>query len=188
MCHYTPIVVGAYTITVLVGRGGLEYEDIILGVDKNPTNALHELEQGVVNSSPVFALAVKPGVTHPGVSSASGDSLTLTTAGTAASFTIVSRDAFGNRRPGGDSLSVLMLPAVASDTDDEPVRPVLLSGLHAIAGTEMACCAGPGDSDGARQQGRHLLCLLHVSPTHPHQLLPGALVSNPWQNACQTWR
>ena len=47
---------------------------------------------------------MEPGAISPSSSFARGDPLSLTTAGVISSFAVLARDAFLNRRPGGDSL------------------------------------------------------------------------------------
>jgi hypothetical protein len=68
-----------------------------------------------------FSLSVVPGPTSPAVTTALGSHLTLSTAGVASEFVITAKDAFSNRRPGGDTISVLMgLWACTSVDLDKP--------------------------------------------------------------------
>jgi hypothetical protein len=118
-CEYTPVKVGTYTVNIKVGRGGAQ--DLIAGVDDNPDNDDHEFSLGTSVGTP-GTLAVAPGPTSPPGSVAEGEFLTLSTAGVAAGFTITAQDQFGNRRPGGDSISALM--QLWDQSIDKPVSDV----------------------------------------------------------------
>ena len=117
-CAFTPVKVGSYTLTIKVGRGGTDFQDIITGFDLQPTNSLHEFQELCIydvdgmpscraNPNP-YTLLISPGATSPKVTTAVGDSLSLSTAGVMNNFVITAKDSFGNRRPGGDAVSVLM--------------------------------------------------------------------------------
>jgi len=107
---YTPIRAGSgvsngYKIYIYVGRGSEDFQELIAGVDPSPYDNVHD--PYTVTESPVpWDLSVAPGGTSPSVSKASGEALTLSSAGTVGSFTLTAQDAFGNRRPGGDAISV----------------------------------------------------------------------------------
>jgi hypothetical protein len=113
-CAYTPTRAGSgYKITIKVGRGGAAYQDLIGGVDADPTDSVHAYigyfaNLDSINNPNPFSLTVAPGPTDPQVSVASGSFLTVSTAGVVGSFGITARDAFENRRPGGDTISVLL--------------------------------------------------------------------------------
>ena len=94
---YSPVKAGTYTISIYVGNGGQEYQDLIAG-DASASQA---------NPNP-YTLIVSPAVTSPFSCVAQGTFLTISTAGTSSSFIITARDEFLNRRPGGDSVSVLL--------------------------------------------------------------------------------
>eukprot|EP00960_Hanusia_phi_P018846 554889-Hanusia_phi.AAC.20 len=94
---YSPVKAGTYTVSIYVGNGGQKYQDLIAG-DAGTTQP---------NPNP-YTLVVSPAVTSPPSSVAQGSFLTISTAGTSSSFIITARDEFLNRRPGGDSISVLL--------------------------------------------------------------------------------
>ena len=71
-----------------MGRGGVSQRELVGG-------AAH-------------TVTVKPSPTSPGTCTSGGDGLTLSTAGAVSSFTLVANDALGNRRPGKDSVDVLL--------------------------------------------------------------------------------
>jgi len=112
-CQYTPVKAGpGYSITIKVGRGGALYQDLIGGVDSDPTDSVHKylgyyIDLEVDNPNP-FSLTVVPGSTDPLVSTAFGSFLSVSTAGAIGSFVITARDSFANRRPGGDAITVLL--------------------------------------------------------------------------------
>jgi len=107
--QYLPVIAGQYTISVLVGRGGREYQDLISGVDSNPANEEHEFEPGVQRAKGEgFTVTVIPGITHPPSWISSGDALSLSTAGATAQFELIARDEYGNKRPGGDHVEVVL--------------------------------------------------------------------------------
>ena len=87
-CTYTAGTSGTYVLEIRVGRGGSSRQQLI------PSGS--------------YALTVLPGSTSPSNSIASGDFLSLSTAGSVGSFTILARDTLGNRRPGKDEVDVLM--------------------------------------------------------------------------------
>jgi hypothetical protein len=119
-CSYTPVTIGTYTLTIYVGRGGEKYQDLITGRDTEPSNNVldDEFEKQCTydaagtlackSAQNPYLLTVVPASTSPDVTRALGSFLTLSTAGTAANFVITAKDAFGNRRPGGDSITALM--------------------------------------------------------------------------------
>jgi len=119
-CSFTPVTIGTYTLTIYVGRGGEKYQDLITGRDTEPSNNVLDDEfekQCTYDAAGTFAcksaqnpyrLTVVPASTSPDVTRGLGTFLTLSTAGTAANFVIIAKDAFGNRRPGGDSITALM--------------------------------------------------------------------------------
>ena len=116
-CSFTPEKVGSYVISIYVGRGGPKFQDLITGTDSELSNDSHEFTPRCSYSTGSlvckaeqnpFDLTVEPGPTSPFVTSAVGSFLTLSTAGVAADFMITAKDSFSNRRPGGDSISVLM--------------------------------------------------------------------------------
>ena len=103
-CIYEAVKAGSYTLEIRVGRGGSMYQDLI---------------------SQPYSVVVHPSDTSPSDSTASGDFLSISTAGVVGTFVIVALDSLGNRRPGGDSISALMflngdysaLPETGSVTD-----------------------------------------------------------------------
>jgi hypothetical protein len=124
---------GQYEVRIYVGRGGEDYQDIIEGYDEEPNNDKHEFnfQPGMTMSSTrlkarsFYVLTVSPGITNAAVSAAVGDFITGTTAGVIGSFLITSKDAFGNRRPGGDNWASLMVPwnEVSDEVKDVNVMP-----------------------------------------------------------------
>ena len=106
-CEYTAVKAGNYKLGIKVGRLGVV--DMIAGKDSNPDNYVHEF-QGPDDPSNVkeYDLKVSPGVTSHLASTSTGDFITLSTAGVVGTFAITANDAFGNRRPGGDSISSIM--------------------------------------------------------------------------------
>mmetsp|Transcript_20992 Transcript_20992/g.47350 ORF Transcript_20992/g.47350 Transcript_20992/m.47350 type:complete len:1186 (+) Transcript_20992:160-3717(+) len=111
-CAFTAIKSGSgstgYTVSIYVGRGSSDYQDLIAGEDPAPYDNIHQ--PYVVTENPMpFALTVAPGATSPAGSVAGGTSLSLITAGTIGSFVITARDSFENRRPGGDTINVLIV-------------------------------------------------------------------------------
>ena len=119
-CSYTPTKIGSYTLTIYVGRGGEKYQDLVTGRDTEPSNNVLDGEfekqctytdEGSLSCKAAqnpYQLTVVSGSTSPAVTDAVGSFLTLSTAGTPANFVIMAKDAFGNRRPGGDSITTLM--------------------------------------------------------------------------------
>jgi hypothetical protein len=120
-CSFTPVKMGTYTISISVGRGGAQYQDLITGFDSESSNDVldgefvpqcsYDANNKEVCSTPSqnpYTLEVFPGPLSPGVTEAAGTYLTLTTAGVASKFVITAKDAFSNRRPGGDIVAVLM--------------------------------------------------------------------------------
>jgi len=109
---YTAIRAGSgasgYTISIYVGRGAKDYQDLIAGLDPTPFDNIHQAYTSTENAVP-FDLSVAPGATSPQGSVAVGTPLTLITAGTIGSFVITARDAFENRRPGGDNINVIIV-------------------------------------------------------------------------------
>jgi len=120
-CTFSPVTVGTYTLSIYVGRGGDKYQDLITGIDSEPSNKQLDGEfeklcsytdEGSLSCKAAqnpYTLTVVPGGTSPSVTTALGAFLTLSTAGTASEFVITAKDAFGNRRPGGDSITALMM-------------------------------------------------------------------------------
>jgi len=151
-CEFLPVRASSdYEITIKVGRGGPEYQDLIAGVDGDPSDSVHDYRGfygdlgGSSNPNP-FSLKVMPGSTDPTTSVATGSLFTLTTAGIISSFTVLARDAFLNRRPGGDSISILMMnpaipnekPRTATVTDNSDgsytaVYAITQSGVYQLA-------------------------------------------------------
>ena len=109
-CAYTPVKIGTYKLSIFVGRGGTDFQDLVAGYDREPSNSIHEFEQlgSKANPNP-YTLTVLPGSTSPDSSVAVGNFLSLTTCGVVSTFMITALDAFGNRRPGRDSLSAIMI-------------------------------------------------------------------------------
>ncbi len=87
-CVYEAVTAGVYSVEIRMGRGGTKHQDLI--------------------ASP-YTVVVHPSETSPSDSTASGDFLSVSTAGIVGNFIIVALDALQNRRPGGDSISVLMV-------------------------------------------------------------------------------
>jgi hypothetical protein len=113
-CTYTAGTIGTYGLEIRVGRGGSSMREMI--------------------PSGQYVLSVLPGSTSPTGSVSSGDFLSLSTAGTVGSFTILARDSLGNRRPGKDEIDVLIY--LTSDATVLPVpgqvsNDVVLSYNHA---------------------------------------------------------
>ena len=118
---FTAVKVGQYFLSIKLGRGGPKFQDMISGLDSEPTNNMLDgeflpqcaYESGSAepkcstNPNP-YTMTITPGPTSPAVTSAAGTRLTLATAGTLSDFVITAKDAFGNRRPGGDTISVLI--------------------------------------------------------------------------------
>jgi len=127
-CSYTPVKVGSYSLSIYVGRGGSKFQDLITGLDSEPSNTVLDGEfqklctyedAGVEckTAQNPYTLTVVPGPTSPDVTLALGSYMTLSTAGVAADFVITAKDAFGNRRPGGDTISALMGLWACKDID-----------------------------------------------------------------------
>ncbi len=87
-CVYEAVTAGVYSLEIRTGRGGSVYQDLI---------------------APPYKIVVHPSETSPLDSTASGDFLSISTAGIVGNFMIVALDALQNRRPGGDSISALMV-------------------------------------------------------------------------------
>ncbi len=87
-CVYEAVTAGVYSLEIRMGRGGTMYQDLI--------------------ASP-YTVVVHPSETSPSDSTATGDFLSVSTAGIVGNFIIVALDALQNRRPGGDSISALMV-------------------------------------------------------------------------------
>ena len=117
-CSFTPVKMGTYTISISVGRGGAQYRDVITGIDLEPSNNVFDGEfepqctwgdkLDCKEPQNPYTLEVLPGSLSPGLTEAKGTYLTLSTAGVVSNFVITAKDAFSNRRPGGDMVSVLM--------------------------------------------------------------------------------
>lgn len=114
-CEYAAFVTGQYEIRIFVGRGGSEYMDLIEGIDTEPSNEEHDFEFNPASRNEVsessqkyFSLSVSPADTNAGRSEAVGTSITANTAGAIGTFLITAKDVFGNRRPGGDTVTALM--------------------------------------------------------------------------------
>mmetsp|Transcript_30252 Transcript_30252/g.47390 ORF Transcript_30252/g.47390 Transcript_30252/m.47390 type:complete len:902 (+) Transcript_30252:266-2971(+) len=123
-CRYQPAVASKdYTITIKVGRGGALYEDLIAGEDADAKNSIHEYT-GLTASQNPFALEISPGATAPASSIAQGPALSLTTSGDVSTFTIFARDAFLNRRPGGDVVEA-QFEISGSQAQSSPSIPVV---------------------------------------------------------------
>jgi len=114
-CEYTAFAIGEYEIRIKVGRGGSAYMDLIEGEDSEPSNEVHDyifkttsrLEEDATTPQ-IFKLVVSPGETNSQTSVATGAAITASTSGNIGTFLITARDTFGNRRPGGDTVSALM--------------------------------------------------------------------------------
>ena len=101
-CTFMPVTVGTYTLSIYVGRGGDKYQDLITGIDIEPSNTILDGEfekqcsytdEGL-SCQPAqnpYTLTVVPGGTSPSVTKALGTFLTLSTAGTASEFVITGR-------------------------------------------------------------------------------------------------
>jgi len=114
-CEYAAFVTGQYEIRIFVGRGGGEFMDLIEGIDTEPTNEDHDFMYQPASNSLVsesakgyFSLSVSPADTNARRSEAVGNSITGNTAGAIGTFLITAKDVFGNRRPGGDTVTSLM--------------------------------------------------------------------------------
>jgi hypothetical protein len=118
-CSFTPVKMGTYTLSISVGRGGAQYKDLITGIDSEPSNNILDGEfepqctykDGKPECKPAqnpYTLKVLPGPLSPDLTEATGMFLTLSTAGIISNFMVTVKDAFANRRPGGDRVSVLM--------------------------------------------------------------------------------
>jgi hypothetical protein len=104
-CSYTAGTIGSYALEIRVGRGGSAKRELIPGGQ--------------------YVLTVSPGSTSPLASISSGAFLSLSTAGSVGSFTILARDSLGNRRPGKDEIDVLIY--LTSDTSVLPVSGQVLT-------------------------------------------------------------
>ena len=114
-CEYSAFVTGEYEIRIKVGRGGGEFMDLIEGADPEPNNEVHEYSFKTTSrlaedatTPQIFKLVVSPGETSARASLAVGDAITSSTSGRIGTFLITARDSFGNRRPGGDTITSLM--------------------------------------------------------------------------------
>jgi hypothetical protein len=87
-CVYTAGNASTYQLTIKVGRGGSSRRQTI--------------------PSGQHVLTVLPDSTSPSSSLAAGGFLSLSTAGSVGSFTILAKDSLGNRRPGKDEVDVLI--------------------------------------------------------------------------------
>lgn len=110
-CEYTAFKTGHYEIQISVGRGGGGYIDLIEGEDPEPSNDVHEYvfrpsDKGTTPQ--LFQLIVEPGETNAKASTAVGDAITASTAGSIGTFLITAKDSFQNRRPGGEAVTSLM--------------------------------------------------------------------------------
>ena len=81
--------------------------DVIEGEDMEPNNDVHEYlfrpaTRHEATTPQVFHLTVDAGETDARTSQAVGQPITASTAGRIGTFLITARDAFGNRRPGGE--------------------------------------------------------------------------------------
>ncbi len=90
-CTYTAGIIGTYQLEIRVGRGGSSKRQLI--------------------PSGQYLLTVLPGSTSPPGSVSVGTFLSLSTAGSVGSFTVLARDVLGNRRPGKDQIDVLIFSA-----------------------------------------------------------------------------
>ena len=98
-----------------------------------PLSALH---QGFQMDGKLGQLRVAGGAGCVSTSSASGLALTLATAGRSASFTITSRDAYGNPRDSVDSFSIQLIGAL-----DSPLYGGFAAALQPLQGTSLASYA-----------------------------------------------
>ena len=116
--YLTPTLLIVIKLILSPARAGVKYQDLITGLDAEPSNSIHEFEKrctyddtGALDCKPMvnpFSLEVSPGPTSPVATTALGADISLSTAGVASSFVITAKDQFRNRRPGGDTISVLM--------------------------------------------------------------------------------
>jgi hypothetical protein len=106
-CMYTAGNAGTYQLEIRVGRGGTSRRMLI--------------------PSGQYVLTVLPGSTSPAESVSEGTFLTLSTAGTVGSFTILAKDSLQNRRPGKDVVDVLIY--WSKDTSMLPVPGQVSSNL-----------------------------------------------------------
>ena len=114
-CEFSAFVTGQYEIRIFVGRGGSEYMDIVEGVDTEQGNSIHDFEftpiskyDGAEIAQRYYDLTVYPSPTDADTSSAVGEAITTNTVGFIGTFMITAKDVFGNRRPGGDTVTSLM--------------------------------------------------------------------------------
>jgi hypothetical protein len=164
-CSFTPVKMGTYTISVSVGRGGAQYQDLITGLDSVSSNNVLEGEfspqcsydanNKEICSTPAqnpYTLEVLPGPLSPGVTEAAGTYLTLSTAGVVSKFVITAKDAFSNRRPGGDIVAVLMelwaCDGISVD-NSEGVNKCLQQGKMEIPGLSPETGTVTDNSDGS---------------------------------------
>jgi len=117
-CMYVPIAAGEYVVTVKVGRGGADFQDLVGG---DPGATRSNLQADILkqnkgnNGLTAFTLLVSAGPTSRRTSVALGAAVTLSTAGITSTFLINSVDAFQNLRPGGDDMSVVFRLAGSVD-------------------------------------------------------------------------
>ena len=164
-CSFTPVKMGTYTISISVGRGGAQYQDLITGFDSESSNNVLEGEfepqcsydanNKEVCSTPAqnpYTLEVLPGPLSPGVTEAAGTYITLSTAGVVSKFVITAKDAFSNRRPGGDIVAVLMelwaCDGISVD-NSEGAKKCLQKGKREIPGLSPETGTVTDNSDGS---------------------------------------
>ena len=117
-CKYVPITAGEYVLSVKVGRGGLDFQDLVGG---DSTATASTVQADIIRHSKgngglkEFELLVSSGPTSRRTSTAEGDAVTLATAGVSSTFSITSVDDFQNLRPGGDDMSVVFRLAGSLD-------------------------------------------------------------------------
>jgi hypothetical protein len=160
---FTPVKMGIYTLSISVGRGGEQYKDLITGIDSEPSNNILDGEfepqctykDGKPDCKPAqnpYTLKVLPGPLSPDFSEAAGMYLTLSTAGIISNFIVTAKDAFANRRPGGDRVSVLMdlwaCDGISVD-NTEGVRKCLQLGRRQVPGLAPETSTVTDNSDGS---------------------------------------
>jgi hypothetical protein len=96
-------------IHIKVGRGGDKFQEAV-GGDANAETSSNDatIRDQLMGNSTYFDLLVLAAPTNQMSSLATGQGLTLTTAGVGAEFIIAAVDSFMNRRPGGEDISVVM--------------------------------------------------------------------------------
>lgn len=120
-CEFTPRTAGDYLVSIVVGRGGEEFQDAVGGDPfAQATLVVEEIvrQNEVVHGTDGFQLSVNPAPTDRPETRALGSAITLSTAGVSQQFIIRAVDAFQNRRPGGEDISVIMGLAGSNDVPE----------------------------------------------------------------------